>query len=99
MRESKQAPTLHAYLLHGESMGKPADYYLVWCKYCRRVHRHTAGNGHRAAHCRTDSPYNDTGYSLKQAGTVHSADEVVPPSERVRYVRERFNRRRGLRSQ
>jgi hypothetical protein len=36
-----------------------------YCPYCKSVHRHGIGNGHRAAHCNNpESPFIKTGYNL-----------------------------------
>ena len=36
------------------------------CKYCRKIHRHGRGEGHRVAHCHNEkSGYEQTGYVLK----------------------------------
>jgi hypothetical protein len=44
-------------------------YWLVWCKYCRKWHRHGPAEGHREAHCNdSESPYWSTGYNLAWAG-------------------------------
>jgi hypothetical protein len=93
---TRRVPELPAYLMHGPSMGGPADYFVVWCEHCRRVHRHTAGEGHREAHCveagNFASPYNETGYLLSHAGTVGNCDDVIPSEERARRLIERHVR-------
>jgi len=38
--------------------------YHFYCKYCKRVHVHSRGNGSRVAHCR-NGPYKKTGYILE----------------------------------
>jgi hypothetical protein len=39
--------------------------WRFWCRFCRRYHLHSAGEGHRVAHCVDDqSPYRRTGYVL-----------------------------------
>ena len=47
-------------------------HVLVWCKHCRRYHRHRLplSDEPRLAHCATDgeSPYLATGYKLSDAG-------------------------------
>ena len=59
------APVLPAY----EAIIKGTVRWLVWCKHCRKWHRHGAAEGHREAH-RTDSssPYWNCGYNLAYAG-------------------------------
>jgi len=58
-----EAPILDAYL------SCPEGHLAVWCIYCRCWHYHGAGDGHRVAHCdRDDSPYQKTGYTLRQTG-------------------------------
>ncbi len=96
---TKRAPELPAYRMQGQSMGRPADYYLVWCEHCRRVHRHSARDGHRTAHFaqagNAVNPYNATGYRLRYAGTVSCPDDVMLPEERAH--RLMVQRRRGMR--
>ena len=59
------APTLPAY----EVRIKGGVYWVVWCKHCRKWHRHGAAEGHREAHCEDrHSPYWKTGYNLAYAG-------------------------------
>jgi len=59
-------PTLPAY------RDPDGIHLLVWCKHCRRYHRHRApiSSAPRLAHCATDgpSPYLATGYKLRDAG-------------------------------
>ena len=65
-------PRLPAYLV-----GKQLR---VWCGWCDAWHYHGAGEpsgqdsypayGHRVAHCHTDSPYTDTGYTLTDPTTI-----------------------------
>ena len=31
-----------------------ADGWEFWCPFCKRMHSHSAGVGHRVAHCHTD---------------------------------------------
>lgn len=38
----------------------------VWCPYCKIFHNHGAGEGHRIAHCNSDSPFKETGYIIKK---------------------------------
>ena len=41
----------------------------MWCKHCKKWHRHGAAEGHREAHCNDSaSPYWKTGYNLAYAG-------------------------------
>jgi hypothetical protein len=91
-----RVPELPAYLMLGLSMGQPAAYYLVWCKHCRRQHRHAAGDGHRTAHCiqagNAASPYNVTGYWLRCTGTANCPDDVMPVEERERRLMRRMRR-------
>jgi hypothetical protein len=60
-----EAPVLSAY----EAVVDGVTYWLVWCKFCQKWHRHGAGAGHREAHC-TDSAsgYWERGYNLAYAG-------------------------------
>lgn len=60
-----EAPVLPAY----EVKIKGVTRYVVWCKHCKKWHRHGAGEGHREAHC-TDSAsgYWKTGYNLAFVG-------------------------------
>jgi hypothetical protein len=58
-----RAPTLPAYT--------DRSCWVVYCAHCRDWHRHSPGDGHRAAHCwRAGSPYRVTGYVLEYAGRV-----------------------------
>ena len=60
------APTLSAY----EAAINGVSCWVVWCKHCRKFHRHGAAEGHREAHCNdSTSPYWKTGYNLAYAGT------------------------------
>ncbi len=85
---TKRAPELPAYRMLGQSIGRPADYYLAWCEHFLRVHRHFARDGHRTAHCAragdAASPYNAKGYWLRYAGTASCPDDVMPAAERAR---------------
>mgnify|MGYP001587209909 CR=1 FL=1 len=55
-------PTLDAY--------ESRHQYHVWCAFCRTWHNHGKGDGHRVAHCfGQGSPYAQTGYILRRAGT------------------------------
>ncbi len=58
----KHIPTLDAY--HDKS-----GELRVWCEYCQLWHIHSAGDGHRVAHCLVEnSAYTETGYALKCCG-------------------------------
>ena len=59
------APVLPAY----EAVVKGVTHWMVWCKFCKKWHRHGGAEGHREAHC-TDSTsgYWKTGYNLAFAG-------------------------------
>ncbi len=61
---------------------KPWRYGLkFFCCYCKHVHRHGTGLGHRVAHCdREDSPYHERGYVL----TFQA--ECPPPSHLLKNV-------------
>ncbi len=59
------APTLPAYEV--KIIG--GVRWVIWCKHCRKWHRHGAAEGHREAHCNdSQSPYWKTGYNLAYAG-------------------------------
>ena len=59
------APVLPAY----EAVVKGSTRWLVWCKHCKKWHRHGAAKGHREAHCKDRrSPYWKIGYNLAYAG-------------------------------
>ena len=59
------APVLAAY----EAVIKGVTRYLVWCKFCKKWHRHGAAEGHREAHCNdSESGYWKQGYNLAFAG-------------------------------
>jgi hypothetical protein len=67
-----EAPQLPAY------PGSSPATWRIWCEWCKRWHTHTAGEGHRAAHCVCRrSPYRATGYMLVAA-------EGEPPKLRSR---------------
>lgn len=36
-----------------------------YCEYCKKIHKHGTGEGHRVAHCFGDTPYTKSGYILK----------------------------------
>jgi hypothetical protein len=69
--------------------------YAMWCPWCRRPHTHGDNAGqavtNRAAHCHTDSPFRDTGYTLHVVGCISSikrlpkltAAEVVAISSKL----------------
>lgn len=40
------------------------ETYEFWCPYCLKSHIHSAGDGHRTAHCGDESPMKTTGYIL-----------------------------------
>lgn len=48
--------------------------WVVWCAFCNKWHQHSAGEGHRVAHCHhhEGSPYHPHGYNLIDGG--------VPPA-------------------
>lgn len=66
------APTLDAYVTADGISTR------IWCSWCARWHSHGhcgadqplgAGDGHRVAHCHDPwSPYNSTGYRLREVG-------------------------------
>ena len=59
------APTLSAY----EVVINGVSCWVIWCKHCRKLHRHGAAEGHREAHCDdSTSPYWKSGYNLAYAG-------------------------------
>lgn len=48
------------------TLGQEVDTWEVFCPHCRRNHTHSAGEGHRVAHClNSTSPYVETGYVLR----------------------------------
>ena len=48
--------------------------FVVWCDHCRRWHCHSREDGHRVAHCADrQSPYDETGYSLRCIGAAPPA--------------------------
>ena len=56
-------------LLAHEAVIKGVIRWLVWCRHCRRWHRHGAAEGHREVHCQdSNSPYWKQGYNLAYAG-------------------------------
>lgn len=46
---------------HGDSQ------WRVWCPFCQHYHYHGKLEGHRSAHCREGSPFNETGYYIMLA--------------------------------
>lgn len=38
----------------------------AWCPWCCDWHHHSAGDGHRQAHCRGITPFSETGYILRE---------------------------------
>ena len=59
------APVLPAY----EAVVNGSTYWVVWCRHCRKWHRHGPAEGHREAHCQdSSSPYWKHGYNLALAG-------------------------------
>ncbi|MCM3270863.1 hypothetical protein M3691_18895 [Paenibacillus elgii] len=46
----------------------------VWCPFCRKFHFYfhgsVGGEGHRVAHCNSESPFRNSGYYIKIAFTV-----------------------------
>lgn len=70
-KKPKEPPVLPAYACRKS--------WWVWCPWCAALHCHTAWPGHRKAHCReADSPYRESGYVLKLAGTVSSLTAARP---------------------
>jgi hypothetical protein len=56
-------------LIHHD--GTPA--WRFYCLSCRKWHWHSAGAGHRQAHCHNpDSPYYSTGYVLVRSKVTRS---------------------------
>jgi hypothetical protein len=66
-----------------QAWNTPANM-LVWCKFCKRYHRHgTNGLGHRIAHCWVEeSTYHATGYEL--VGGEPAPKEIVQDAARER---------------
>jgi hypothetical protein len=76
-----EKPTLLAY-------DRGNGQWMAWCDRCGRFHYHSAGEGHRTAHCQKDEGYWDTGYILKYTGLKAPNIEnstFVPDSEEVDY--------------
>lgn len=67
------APTLAAF----EVVVDGVRLWRVWCQHCQQWHHHGAGEGHRIAHCKGDSPYREHGYNLAFAGQWH--EWLLPP--------------------
>jgi hypothetical protein len=60
-------PTLEAMPVDGCT-----DQWKVWCQYCETFHFHGAIDGHRVAHCHTDSsPYKRSGYIIVGPVSTH----------------------------
>lgn len=38
------------------------NQYVFYCQYCQCEHTHGAFDGHRAAHCISETPFRSTGY-------------------------------------
>lgn len=61
-----------------EGQGRSAQSH-AWCDWCETVHTHSAGAGHRVAHCHCkESPFNAFGYDLNPVGWAPNADAAVP---------------------
>lgn len=78
-RNLKQIKNDIAFYLHTEekenmehtllAFERNTDGHLsAWCPYCKEIHHHGSGEGHRSAHCTSqESPYKQSGYILKKA--------------------------------
>ena len=61
-----------------EGPGRSAQSH-AWCPWCETVHTHSAGAGHRVAHChRKESPFTAFGYDLNPVDWAPNADAAVP---------------------
>jgi len=57
--ENKTIPTVFVV--------RVGEQFTFFCYYCKRDHWHGAREGHRVAHCCSESsPYYKTGYFLKE---------------------------------
>ncbi|MBP1934889.1 hypothetical protein [Ammoniphilus resinae] len=57
----EQYPVLASFERNKEGM------LSAWCPFCQCWHHHSAGEGHRIAHCTDNkSPFHDGGYVLKK---------------------------------
>jgi hypothetical protein len=78
-------PELPAYQYAGHS--------IIWCDHCWVWHRHGPDRfGHRLSHCaRPDSPYEDSGYVLVDAGPTPPdvLARIVKPPRRPAKARRR----------
>lgn len=70
----EETPVLDAFLYAGD---RKRIHLVAWCPYCTRWHWHGAGerpgdgNGHRVAHCSSEtSPYLRGGYDLREVGDI-----------------------------
>jgi hypothetical protein len=45
---------------------RDGDLFRAWCPFCRCYHTHGAAEGHRVAHCASNTPFSDAGYILKE---------------------------------
>jgi hypothetical protein len=70
-------PTLAGYI------SADGRYVYVLCEYCERLHTHSAGDGHRVAHCDRGTPYRDAGYYIYTVQRL-APGERVPGAPRPR---------------
>jgi hypothetical protein len=77
-KDSPPTPTLDAFKY---TNARGLTNLIVHCKYCRHWHFHGIGrkpgeaDGHRVCHCHVNwSPYNRTGYRLREIGPA--TDEI-----------------------
>ena len=61
----KQAPIAEVVAVRRPARAHPWGLYVVACPYCRRDHRHGAGEGHRVAHCVTSTAESERGYMVR----------------------------------
>jgi hypothetical protein len=56
------------------------DQWTFWCPFCRCQHWHSAGAGHRVAHCHSPegTAAFDRGYILRRRRTSQAADQQQP---------------------
>jgi len=45
--------------------GEASKRWRFFCGHCLRYHHHSPEQGHRVAHCDSDSPFKEEGYFLK----------------------------------
>jgi hypothetical protein len=48
-------------------------HVAFWCRFCKRLHLHGIGDGDRASHCNTESPYSENYYLVQQGDLTQQA--------------------------